>query len=96
MAVGFIAGIHVIPMVLLLNTAFPLDGGPAPVLWAAALLLGSQSVLLITPFSTTVTMLSRLSGLHPLEVGPRRNLGFELIVSAAAVLYLGLLTLLLL
>ncbi|MDQ3863907.1 MAG: hypothetical protein M3317_10470 [Actinomycetota bacterium] len=96
MAVGFIAGIHVIPMVLLLNTAFPLDGGPAPVLWAAALLLGSQSVLLITPFSTTVTMLSRLTGLHPLEVGPGRNLGFELIVSAAAILYLGLLTLLLL
>jgi hypothetical protein len=96
MAVGFIAGIHVIPMVLLLNTAFPLDGGPAPVLWAAALLLGSQSVLLITPFSTTVTMLSRLTGLHPLEIGPRRNLGFELIVTAAAILYLGLLTLLLL
>jgi hypothetical protein len=50
MAVGFISGIHVIPMVLLLNTAFPLDGGPAPALGAAALLLGSQSVLLLTPW----------------------------------------------
>jgi hypothetical protein len=96
MAVGFIAGIHVIPMVLLLNTAFPLDGGPAPALWAAALLLGSQSVLLLTPFSTTVTMLSRLTGLHPLEVGPRRNLGFGLAVAIGATIYLGLLTVLLL
>jgi hypothetical protein len=96
MAVGFVAGIHVIPMVLLLNTAFPLDGGPAPALWAAALLLGSQSVLLLTPFSTTVTMLSRLLGLHPLDVGPRRNLGFGLVVAAGATLYLGVLTLLLL
>ena len=96
MAVGFLAGIHVIPMVLLLNTAFPLDGGPAPALWAAAILLGSQSVLLLTPFSTTVTMLSRLMGLHPLEVGPRRNFWFGLAVSIATILYLGLLTLLLL
>ena len=96
MAVGFVAGIHVIPMVFLLNTAFPLDSGPAPALWAAAILLGSQSVLLLTPFSTTVTMLSRLMGLHPLEVGPRRNLGFGLVVGIAAILYLGLLTLLLL
>ena len=96
MAVGFVAGIHVIPMVLLLNTAFPLDSGPAPALWAAAILLGSQSVLLLTPFSTTVTMLSRLMGLHPLEVGPRRNLGFGFVVGIAAILYLGLLTLLLL
>jgi hypothetical protein len=96
MAVGFVAGIHVIPMVLLLNTAFPLDSGPAPALWAAAILLGSQSVLLLTPFSTTVTMLSRLMGLHPLEVGPRRNLGFEICVAIGAVLYLGLLTVLLL
>jgi hypothetical protein len=96
MALGFVVGIHVIPMVLLLNTAFPLDGGPAPALWAAALLLGSQSVLLLTPFSTTVTMLSRLTGMHPLEVGPRRNLGFGLVVAVAAILYLGLLTFLLL
>ncbi len=96
MAVGFVAGIHVIPMVLLLNAAFPLDGGPAPALWAAALLLGAQSTLLLTPFSSAVTMLSRLTGLHPLEIGPRRNLGFGLIVSAAAMLYLGFITLLLL
>ena len=96
MGVGFVAGIHVIPMVLLLNTAFPLDGGPAPALWAAALLLGAQSTILLTPFSSAVTMLSRLTGLHPLEIGPRRNLGFGLIVAAAALLYLGLLTLLLL
>jgi hypothetical protein len=96
MGVGFVAGIHVIPMVLLLNTAFPLDGGPAPALWAAALLLGAQSTLLFTPFSSAVTMLSRLSGLHPLEIGPRRNLGFCLTVAVAALLYLGLLTLLLL
>ena len=96
MAVGFVAGIHVIPMVLLLNTAFPLDAGPAPALWAAALLLGSQSVLLLTPFSTTVTMLARLTGLHPLDVGPRRNLWFGLVVSLGSLLYLGVLTLLLL
>jgi hypothetical protein len=96
MGVGFVAGIHVIPMVLLLNTAFPLDGGPAPALWAAALLLGAQSTILLTPFSSAITMLSRLTGLHPLEIGPRRNLGFGLIVAVAALLYLGLLTLLLL
>jgi hypothetical protein len=96
MAVGFVAGIHVIPMVLLLNTAFPLDGGPAPALWAAALLLGAQSTLLLTPFSSAVTMLSRLTGLHPLEIGPRRNLGFGLILAAAAMLYLAILTFLLL
>jgi hypothetical protein len=65
-------------------------------LWAAALLLGSQSVLLLTPFSTTVTLLSRLTGLHPLEVGPRRNLGFGVVVALGAMLYLGVLTLLLL
>ena len=95
-ALGFVAGIHVIPMVLLLNTAFPLDGGPAPALWAAALLFGAQSTILLTPFSSAVTMLSRLTGLHPLEIGPRRNLGFGLLVAVAALLYLGLLTLLLL
>src|SRR5215204_255632 len=96
MAVGFVAGIHVIPMVLLLNTAFPLDGGPVPALWAAALLLGAQSTILLTPFSSAVTMLSRLTGLHPLEIGPRRNLGFGLIVAVAAMLYLAILTFVLL
>ena len=93
---GFVVGIHVIPMVLLINTAFPLDSGPSPALWAAAILLGAQSVLLFTPFSSAVTMLSRLTGLHPLEIGPRRNWGFGLAVTLAAVLYLILLTSLLL
>jgi hypothetical protein len=93
--VGFVVGIHVIPMVLLINTAFPLDGGPSPALWAVALLLGAQSVLLLTPFSSAVTMLSRLTGVHPLEIGPRRNWRFGLAVTLAALLYLGLLTLLL-
>jgi hypothetical protein len=96
MGVGFIAGIHVIPMVLLLDTAFPLDGGPAPALWAAALLFGAQCTLLLTPFSSAVTMLSRLTGLHPLEIGPRRNLGFCLIMAVAAMLYLAILTFVLL
>jgi len=95
-SVGFVVGIHVIPMVLLINTAFPLDNGPTPALWAAALLLGAQSALLLTPFSSAVTMLSRLTGMHPLEIGPRKNWGFELAVMLAALLYLGLLTLLLL
>jgi hypothetical protein len=96
MAVGFVAGIHVVPMVLLLNTAFPLDGGPAPALWALGILLGSQAALLLTPFSSAVTMLSRLTGLHPLEVGPRRNWTFGLVLALASIAYLGLLTLLLL
>jgi hypothetical protein len=96
MAVGFVAGIHVVPMVLLLNTAFPLDGGPAPALWALGILLGSQAALLLTPFSSAVTMLSRLTGLHPIEVGPKRNWTFGLILSLASIAYLGLLTLLLL
>lgn len=96
MAAGFLAGIHVIPMVLLLDAAFPLDAGPSPVLWAVAILLGAQSTLLLTPFSSAVTMLSRLTGEHPLEVGPRRNWRFGLVVGTAALVYLGLLTALLL
>jgi hypothetical protein len=96
MALGFIAGIHVIPLVLLIDTTFPLDGGPAPALWAMAILLGSQATLLLTPFSNNVTMLSRLTGLHPLEIGPKRNWGFSLVVALAGLLYLGLLTILLL
>ena len=95
MAVGFIVGIHVIPMVLLIDTAFPLDGGSSPALWAAAILLGAQSALLLTPFSSAVTMLSRLSGLHPLEIGPKRNWRFGLAAAVGAVLYLTVLTLLL-
>jgi hypothetical protein len=51
---GWLAGIHVIPMVLLINTAFPLGGGPAPALWAMAILLGAQVTMLLTPFSTTL------------------------------------------
>jgi hypothetical protein len=96
MAAGFIAGIHVIPMVLLLDAAFPLDAGPSPLLWAVAILLGAQATLLLTPFSSAVTMLSRLTGLHPLEVGPRRNWRFGLAVGAGALIYLGILTALLL
>lgn len=93
-ALGFLVGIHVIPMILLINTAFPLDGGPTPALWAAALLLGAQSTLLLTPFSSAVTMLSRLTGVHPLEIGPQRNWRFGLTVALAALLYVGALTLL--
>lgn len=96
MGLGFMAGIHVIPMVFLLDAAFPLSDAPSPVLWAVAILLGSQAALLLTPFSSAVTMLSRLTGIHPLEIGPRRNWRFGLAVSIAAALYLGLLTLLLL
>ena len=93
-ALGFVAGIHVIPLILLINTAFPLNGGPAPALWAVAILLGAQAVLLMTPFSNNVTMLARLTGLHPLEIGPRRNWRFSLSVALGATAYLGLLTLL--
>ena len=95
-AVGFVVGIHVIPMVLLINTAFPLDGGPSPALWAAALLFGAQSMILLTPFSSAVTMLSRLTGLHPIEIGPQSNWRFGLAVTLAAIIYLGILTLVLL
>lgn len=93
---GWIAGIHVIPLVLLINTAFPLGGGPAPVLWAVAILLGAQVTMLLTPFSNNVTMLARLTNLHPLEIGPKRNWRFSLVVALAATAYLGLLTFLLL
>ena len=95
MAVGFVAGIHVVPMVFLLNTAFPLDAGPTPVLWAVGILLGSQAALLLTPFSSAVTMLSRLTGSHPLETGPKRNWRFGLVLALASAAYLGLLTLIL-
>jgi hypothetical protein len=96
MALGWIVGMHVIPLVLLVNTAFPLSDGPAPALWAAAILLGAQAALLLTPFSNATTMLSRLTGLHPLGIGPRRNWKFSLLVALAGLFYLGLLTLLLL
>jgi hypothetical protein len=95
MGFGFVAGIHVIPMVLLLDAAFPLDAGPDPVLWAVAILLGAQTTILLTPFSSAVTMLARLTDLHPLDVGPKRNWRFELTVAIAALVYLGVLTLIL-
>jgi len=93
---GWIAGIHVIPLILLINTAFPLDGGPSPALWAMAILLGGQVAMLLTPFSNTVTMLSRLTGLHPIQIGPKYNWPFALVLVLATSAYLGLLTLLLL
>jgi hypothetical protein len=96
MALGWMVGIHVIPLVFLIDAAFPLSNGQAPALWAAAILLGSQAVLLLTPFSNGTTMLSRLTGLHPLEIGARRNWRFSFSVALAGLLYLGLLTLLLL
>jgi hypothetical protein len=65
-------------------------------LWAVAILLGSQVALLLTPFSNSVTMLARLTRLHPLEVGPKRNWGFSLIMALATTAYLTLLTFLLL
>jgi hypothetical protein len=40
-------------------------------------------------------MLSRLTGMHPLEIGPLRNWGFEVAVMLTALLYLGVLTVLL-
>ncbi len=95
-ALGWIAGVHVLPLILLVDSAFPLDGGPAPALWAMAILLGGQIAMLLTPFSNAVTMLTRLTGLHPLEIGPKRNWGFSLVIALVATTYLGLLTLLLL
>jgi len=96
MAIGFIAGIHAIPLAFLINAAFPLGDGPAPALWAAAILLGAQVAILLTPFSNATTMLARLTDQHPLEVGPKRNWRFGLTVAFAGLLYLGLLTFLLL
>lgn len=95
MEMGWLVGIHVIPLVLLINTAFPLSDGPVPALWATAILLGAQGAILLTPFSNATTMLARLTGLHPLEVGPKKNWKFSLFVALAGLLYLGLLTLLL-
>ena len=79
-------------MVLLVDAAFPLDGGPAPALWALAVLLGCQGALMLSPFSNTVTMLARLSGLHAVEIGARRNVRFAVAASAAGLLYIGVLT----
>jgi hypothetical protein len=95
-SLGWLVGIHVIPLILLIDTAFPLSEGPAPALWAVAILLGAQGAILLTPFSNATTMLARLTGLHPLEIGPKTNWKFCLCVALAGFLYLGLLTLLLL
>lgn len=92
---GFVMGIHVVPLVLLINTAFPLIESPSPTLWAVAILLGSSCALLLTPFSNSVTMLARLSEMHPLEIGPKRNWRFALALIVASAAYLTLLTLLL-
>ena len=96
MAVGWVAGIHMIPLILLVNAAFTLNAGPVPALWAVAILLGAQSAILLTPSSNVTTMLSRLAGLHSLEVGLWRNWRFRLVIALAGLLYLGVLTLLLL
>ena len=95
-ALGFMVGIHAIPMVLLVDAAFPLAGGPSPALWAVAILLGVQCAVMITPFSSSVTMISRLTGDHPFEVGPSRNWRFCLLSAACGLAYLGLLSALLL
>ena len=93
-ALGFLGGIHVVPMVLLVHAAFPLNSGPTPALWAVAILLGCQGVLLLSPFSNSVTMLARLSGLHPMEIGARRNVRFSVAATTAGLLYVGILSLL--
>ncbi|WP_047863976.1 hypothetical protein [Rubrobacter aplysinae] len=95
-ALGFIVGIHAIPMVLLIDAAFPLDAGPSPALWALAVLLGVQCAIMTTPFSSSVTMLSRLTGRHPFEIGPGRNWKFSLVSAVCGLVYLGLLSTLLL
>lgn len=94
-AVGFVFGIHVLPMILLIDSAFPLSGGDMPAVWALAIILGCQVALLMTPFSNSVTMLSRLSGLGPFEIGPRKNWRFALATTAASVVYLSALAILL-
>ncbi|MGH3085834.1 MAG: hypothetical protein ACRDSJ_00780, partial [Rubrobacteraceae bacterium] len=92
---GFLLGIHVIPMILLIDSTFPLDSGATPALWAVAIILGAQAALMATPFSNSVTMLSRLLGIHPIEIG-KQNRRFALTIASAAVLYLGIMTWLLL
>ncbi len=90
-SLGFMFGIHSIPMVLLVNAAFPLDQAPAPELWTLAILLGNGTGMLLTPFSSTTAMLSRLTALHPLEVGLGRNWRFGLVFATAGLAYLTLL-----
>lgn len=87
-SLGFMFGIHSIPMVLLINAAFPLEQAPAPELWALAILLGNGTGMLVTPFSSTTAMLSRLTALHPLRVGLGRNWRFGLVFASAGLVYL--------
>ena len=89
---GFIFGVHAIPMVFLIDAAFPLDAGPSPALWAVAILLGAQSAIMLTPFSSSVTMISRLTNRHPFEIGPGRNWRFCLISAICGLTYLGALS----
>lgn len=91
-ALGFLIGIHVLPMVLLVHSTFPLDGGAYPALWAVAIILGCQAALLATPFSNSVTMISRFSGEHPIKAGPIDNWRYSLTIALAAALYLGAMT----
>lgn len=93
-ALGFIFGVHSIPMVLLINAAFPLDAAATPALWAVAILVGNGAGMLVTPFSNTTTMLARLTAVHPLEIGTARNWKFALIFGAAGTGYLILASLL--
>lgn len=72
-ALGFVFGIHSIPMVFLIDAAFPLSATATPALWAVAILLGNGAGMLVAPFSNTTTMLSRLTTTHPLQIGPARN-----------------------
>ncbi len=87
-ALGFVFGVHSIPMVLLIDAAFPLSETATPALWAVAVLVGNGAGMLMTPFSNTTTMLSRLTGAHPLEIGPARSWKFALPFAAAGTVYL--------
>lgn len=95
-ALGFICGVHAIPMVFLIDAAFPLNAAPSPALWAVAVLLGAQSAIMLTPFSSSVTMISRLTNRDPFEIGPGRNWRFSLISAVCGLIYLGILSVLLL
>lgn len=91
-ALGFVVGIHVLPMVLLIHSTFPLDGGSFPALWAVAIIIGCQAALLATPFSNSVTMISRLAGEHPIKTGPQENWRFCAVVAVAGAAYIVIMT----
>lgn len=92
-SLGFAVGIHVLPMILLIDAAFPLSETSTPALWALALILGSQGALLMTPFSASVMMLTRITGLGSFEVGPKTNARFSVTLGVCAFSYLALMTL---